>query len=143
MEARFRAGVAASSAQESEPKRGATSCGPPERRKARARRDRPHLGHLRAVNLDTNTIFDVNPAAEALFASDSRGSSRLALELHPPNDQLAWPTSNPARCGRGRARSSSPSHGPRDFVRRGHDRVNISRPAPRIFLVRERLKRIA
>jgi PAS domain S-box-containing protein len=44
-----------------------------------------------ALNLDSSTIFDVNPAAEALFASDAArliGSS-LATYIAPV-DQASW-----------------------------------------------------
>ncbi len=73
MEARFRSGVRRILApEESEPKRERNKLRPTPNagRRVRGAIDRISDTYV-AVNLDTNTIFDVNPAAEALFASDS------------------------------------------------------------------------
>lgn len=101
-----------------------------------------------AVNLDTNTIFDVNPAAEALFASDA--ARLVGAELASfiaPQDQIAW------RELESRLDAGEDS-GPLDLTiaRPNGDFVSvevtiashmISGRRLAIFLVRERLKRIA
>ena len=44
-----------------------------------------------ALNLDTNTIYDVNPPAERLFAAAAERLVGTPLRLvHRASDQLAW-----------------------------------------------------
>ncbi len=150
MEARFRAGVRRILApEESEPKRERNKLRPTPNagRRVRGAIDRISDTYV-AVNLDTNTIFDVNPAAEALFASDSAllvGGSLSSFIA--PNDQLAW------RELESRLDAGEDS-GPLELTiaRPNGDFVpvevtiashTISGRRLAIFLVRERLKRIA
>jgi PAS domain S-box-containing protein len=150
MEARFRAGVRRILAPEdSEPKRERNKLRPTPNagKRVRGAIDRISDTYV-AVNLDTNTIFDVNPAAEALFASDSArlvGSSLSSFIA--PTDQLTW-SELESRLDAGE------ESGPLELTiaRPNGDFVpvevtiashTISGRRLAIFLVRERLKRIA
>ncbi|MFI5317891.1 MAG: PAS domain-containing protein [Myxococcota bacterium] len=150
MEARFRAGVRRILApEENEPKRERSRRRPTPNagRRVRGAIDRICDTYV-AVNLDTNTIFDVNPAAEALFASDSaRLVGGSLASFIAPADQLAW------RELESRLDAGEDS-GPLELTiaRPNGDFVpveitiashNISGRRLAIFLVRERLKRIA
>jgi PAS domain S-box-containing protein len=150
MEARFRSGVRRILApEESEPKRERNKLRPTPNagKRVRGAIDRISDTYV-AVNLDTNTIFDVNPAAEALFASDSArlvGSSLSSFIA--PNDQITW-SELESRLDAGE------DSGPLELTvaRPNGDFVpvevtiashTISGRRLAIFLVRERLKRIA
>jgi len=150
MEARFRAGVRRILAPEdSEPKheRNKKRPTPNAGRRVRGAIDRISDTYV-AVNLDTNTIFDVNPAAEALFASDSARLVGSSLSSYiAPQDQLAW------RELESRLDAGEES-GPIDLTiaRPNGDFVPvevtiashmISGRRLAIFLVRERMKKIA
>jgi PAS domain S-box-containing protein len=150
MEARFRAGVRRILApEETEQKRERNRKRPTPNagRRVRGAIDRISDTYV-AVNLDTNTIFDVNPAAEALFASDSARLVGSALSSFiAPGDQLAW------RELESRLDAGEES-GPLELTiaRPNGDFVpvevtiashTISGRRLAIFLVRERLKRIA
>ncbi|HXZ85452.1 MAG TPA: PAS domain-containing protein [Myxococcota bacterium] len=150
MEARFRAGVRRILApdenehhQERNKKRPMPNAG----KRVRGAIDRISDTYV-AVNLDTNSIFDVNPAAEALFASDAARlvGSNLASFV-APGDRLAW-SELESRLDAGEdagpieltiARPNG------DFVPVEVTIANhtISGRRFAIFLVRERLKRIA
>ena len=151
MEARFRAGVRRILAPEEtdQPKRERSRKRPTPNagRRVRGAIDRISDTYV-AVNLDDNTIFDVNPAAEALFASDSARlvGSPLASFISP-QDQLAWQDLE-SRLDAGE------ESGPLELTiaRPNGDFVavemtvashTISGRRLAIFLVRERLKRIA
>ena len=150
MEARFRAGVRRILApEEAEPKRERSKNRPTPNagRRVRGAIDRISDTYV-AVNLDTNTIYDVNPAAEALFASDSARLVGSELTSYiAPQDQVAW------RELESRLDAGEDS-GPLDLTiaRPNGDFVPvevtiashmISGRRLAIFLVRERLKRIA
>ncbi len=93
MEARFRSGVRrilAPEEREEKHERNKKRPTPNAGRRVRGAIDRISDTYV-ALNLDSSTIFDVNPAAEALFASDAArliGSS-LSTSLAPV-DQASW-----------------------------------------------------
>ena len=93
MEARFRSGVRrilAPEEREEKHERNKKRPTPNAGRRVRGAIDRISDTYV-ALNLDSSTIFDVNPAAEALFASDAArliGSS-LSRYIAPP-DQASW-----------------------------------------------------
>jgi PAS domain S-box-containing protein len=151
MEARFRAGVrrilAPEEKEEQKRERNKLRPTPNAGKRVRGAIDRISDTYV-AMNLDTNTIFDANPAAEALFATDSArliGSSLSSFIA--PSDQLTWRELE-SRLDAGE--ESGPleltiSRPNGDFVPveitiASH---TISGRRLAIFLVRERLKRIA
>jgi PAS domain S-box-containing protein len=150
MESRFRAGVRRILApEEAEPKheRSKKRPTPNAGKRVRGAIDRISDTYV-AVNLDSNAIYDVNPAAEALFATDSAKlvGSPLASYI-APQDQLAW-SELESRLDAGE------DSGPLELTiaRPNGDFVAvevtiashmISGRRLAIFLVRERLKRIA
>ena len=93
MEARFRSGlrrILAPEEREEKNERNKKRPTPNAGRRVRGAIDRISDTYV-ALNLDSSTIFDVNPAAEALFASDAArliGSS-LATYIAPV-DQASW-----------------------------------------------------
>ncbi len=150
MEARFRAGVRRILApEEAEPKRERQKLRPTPNagKRVRGAIDRISDTYV-AVNLDTNTIFDVNPAAEALFAMDSAKLVGTPLaDYIAPSDQLGWRELESRLdagedCGPLELTISRPNG---DFVAVELTIAShmISGRRLAIFLVRERLKRIA
>jgi PAS domain S-box-containing protein len=150
MEARFRAGVRRILApeetehrQERNKKRPTPNAG----KRVRGAIDRISDTYV-AVNLDTNTIYDVNPAAEALFASDAaRLIGSTLASFVAPGDQLAW---NDLESRLDAGEDAGPveltiARPNGDFVPVEVTIANhmISGRRFAIFLVRERLKRIA
>jgi len=150
MEGRFCAGVRrilAPDESENRPERNKKRPTPNAGRRVRGAIDRISDTYV-AVNLDTNTIFDVNPAAEALFASDAaRLIGGNLSSFVAPGDQLAFADLE-SRLDAGEdagpieltiARPNG------DFVPVEVNIANhlISGRRFAIFLVRERLKRIA
>ena len=95
MEARFRAGVRRILAPEDlaekrERERAKKRPTPNAGRRVRGAIDRISDTYV-ALNLDTNTIFDVNPAAEALFASAAERLVGTPLANYvAPSDRLTW-----------------------------------------------------
>ncbi|MBM4336274.1 MAG: PAS domain S-box protein [Deltaproteobacteria bacterium] len=93
MEARFRSGVRrilAPEEREEKRERSKKRPTPNAGRRVRGAIDRISDTYV-ALNLDSSAIFDVNPAAEALFATDAArliGSSLSAFIA--PADQLVW-----------------------------------------------------
>jgi PAS domain S-box-containing protein len=93
MEARFRAGVRrilAPEEREEKRERSRKRPTPNAGRRVRGAIDRISDTYV-ALNLDSSTIFDVNPAAEALFASDAARLIGSALSSYiAPADQASW-----------------------------------------------------
>ncbi|HTO71851.1 MAG TPA: PAS domain-containing protein [Myxococcota bacterium] len=150
MEARFRAGVRRVLApEEAEDKRERNKKRPTPNagKRVRGAIDRISDTYV-AVNLDTNTIYDVNPAAEALFASDAaRLIGSTLASFVSPGDQLAW---NDLELRLDAGEDAGPveltiARPNGDFVPVEVTIANhmISGRRFAIFLVRERLKRIA
>ncbi len=93
MEARFRASVRrilAPEEREERHERNKKRPTPNAGRRVRGAIDRIS-GTYVALNLDSSTIFDVNPAAEALFASDAARLIGSSLSTYiAPVDQASW-----------------------------------------------------
>jgi PAS domain S-box-containing protein len=93
MEARFRAGVRrilAPEEREEKHERNKKRPTPNAGRRVRGAIDRISDTYV-ALNLDSSTIFDVNPAAEALFASDAARLIGSSLSTYiAPVDQASW-----------------------------------------------------
>ena len=92
--ARFRAGVrrilAPEEKEEKQRERAKNRPTPNAGRRVRGAIDRISDTYV-ALNLDSSTIFDVNPAAEALFATDSARLIGCSLSTYiAPADQLTW-----------------------------------------------------
>ena len=150
MEARFRAGVRrilAPEENEQRQERNKKRPTPNAGKRVRGAIDRISDTYV-AVNLDTNTIYDVNPAAEALFASDAtRLIGSTLASFVAPGDQLAW---NDLESRLDAGEDAGPveltvARPNGDFVPVEVTIANhmISGRRFAIFLVRERLKRIA
>ncbi|MEX2205811.1 MAG: PAS domain-containing protein [Myxococcota bacterium] len=93
MESRFRAGVRrilAPEEREEKHERNRKRPTPNAGRRVRGAIDRISDTYV-ALNLDSSTIFDVNPAAEALFASDAARLIGSSLSTYiAPVDQANW-----------------------------------------------------
>ena len=93
MEARFRSGVRrilAPEEREERHERNKKRPTPNAGRRVRGAIDRISDTYV-ALNLDSSTIFDVNPAAEALFASDAARLIGSSLSTYiAPVDQASW-----------------------------------------------------
>ena len=93
MEARFRSGVRrilAPEEREERHERNKKRPTPNAGRRVRGAIDRISDTYV-ALNLDSSTIFDVNPAAEALFASDAARLIGSPLSNYiAPVDQATW-----------------------------------------------------
>jgi PAS domain S-box-containing protein len=93
MEARFRASVRrilAPEEREEKHERNKKRPTPNAGRRVRGAIDRISDTYV-ALNLDSSTIFDVNPAAEALFASDAARLIGSSLSTYiAPVDQVTW-----------------------------------------------------
>lgn len=93
MEARFRSGVRrilAPEEREEKHERNKKRPTPNAGRRVRGAIDRISDTYV-ALNLDSSTIFDVNPAAEALFASDAARLIGSSLSTYiAPGDQASW-----------------------------------------------------
>jgi PAS domain S-box-containing protein len=93
MEARFRSGVRrilAPEEREERHERSKKRPTPNAGRRVRGAIDRISDTYV-ALNLDSSTIFDVNPAAEALFAADAARLIGSALSTYiAPVDQGSW-----------------------------------------------------
>jgi len=93
MEARFRSGVRrilAPEEREERHERNKKRPTPNAGRRVRGAIDRISDTYV-ALNLDSSTIFDVNPAAEALFASDAARLIGSSLSTYiAPVDQATW-----------------------------------------------------
>jgi PAS domain S-box-containing protein len=91
--ARFRAGVRrilAPEEKEEKRERAKNRPTPNAGRRVRGAIDRISDTYV-ALNLDSSTIFDVNPAAETLFATDSARLIGTALSSYiAPIDQITW-----------------------------------------------------
>jgi PAS domain S-box-containing protein len=150
MEARFRAGVRrilAPEEMEQRRERKKQRPTPNAGKRVRGAIDRISDTYV-ALNLDTNTIYDVNPAAEALFASAAERLVGTPLGSYiAPSDQMAWRELE-ARLDAGE------DAGPLEvtIARPNGDFVpveltiashTIAGRRLAMFLVRERLKRIA
>ncbi len=150
MEARFRAGVRrilAPEEMEQKRERSRKRPTPNAGKRVRGAIDRISDTYV-AMNLDTNTIFDVNPAAEALFAAAAERLVGTPLGSYiAPSDQLAWRELE-ARLDAGEdagplevtiARPNG-DYVPVELTIASH---TIAGRRLAMFLVRERLKRIA
>jgi PAS domain S-box-containing protein len=94
MEARFRSGVrrilAPEEREERHQERNKKRPTPNAGKRVRGAIDRISDTYV-ALNLDSSTIFDVNPAAEALFASDAARLIGSSLSAYiAPGDLPAW-----------------------------------------------------
>jgi PAS domain S-box-containing protein len=94
MESRFRSGVrrilAPEEREEKQQERNKKRPTPNAGRRVRGAIDRISDTYV-ALNLDSSTIFDVNPAAEALFASDAARLIGSPLSnFIAPGDQTSW-----------------------------------------------------
>jgi PAS domain S-box-containing protein len=94
MEARFRSGVrrilAPEEREERQHERNKKRPTPNAGKRVRGAIDRISDTYV-ALNLDSSTIFDVNPAAEALFATDAARLIGTSLASYiAPGDQVSW-----------------------------------------------------